>query len=287
MLLGAHMSIHGGLHNALTAAAGCGFGAVAMFVRNQVQWRVPPLSDEAVATFRRTRRRLGLSPVVAHGSYLVNLAGLRDVRRKSIRATRADLARCGRLGIEQLVLHPGSRADADEGIRLIAAGVNDALDAAACRRPKLLLETTAGSGNCIGRTFEQLAAILASVRRPRRVGVCLDTCHVFAAGYDIRSPRAYRETMAHFDRVIGLERLWAIHLNDSKRDLGSRVDRHEHIGRGQIGERGFANFVRDGRLAAVPMILETPKGTDGAGRDWDAVNAETLRRLARRPHRRR
>ena len=147
--------------------------------------------------------------------------------------------------------------------------------------------STAGSDNCIGHTFEQLAAILASVRRPRRVGVCLDTCHVFAAGYDIRSPRAYRKTMAHFDRVIGLERLWAIHLNDSKRDLGSRVDRHEHIGRGQIGERGFANLVRDGRLAAVPMILETPKGKDGAGRDWDAVNAETLRRLARRPRRRR
>ena len=243
---------------------------------------MPPLRDEAVAEFRRTRRRLGISPVVAHGSYLVNLAGRSAVRRKSIAAVRADLQRCGRLGIEYLVLHPGSRADADAGARLIADGVNEVFDALSCRRPKLLVETTAGAGHCIGHTFEQIAAILSRVRRPRRVGVCLDTCHVFAAGYDLRRPEAYRRTMRHFDRVVGLDRLGAIHLNDSRGELGSRRDRHEHIGRGRIGKGGFRNFVNDRRLAHVPMILETPKGTDDSGRDWDEINAETLRRLARR-----
>ena len=276
MLLGSHLSIAGGMHKALIAADSYGFGTVAMFVRNQAQWRVPPLSDEAVKTFRRTRRRLGISPVVAHGSYLVNLAGRYAIRRKSITAMVADLKRCGRLGIEYLVLHPGSRPNAEEGIRLIAEALDAIFDRLDFRRPKVLLETTAGMGNCIGHTFEQLAAILTRVRRRRRVGVCLDTCHIFAAGYDIRTAAAYRKTMAHFDRVIGLDRLMAIHLNDSRKGLGGRLDRHEHIGHGCIGRAAFAHFVNDPRLAAVPMILETPKGKGDAGQDWDRINAETV-----------
>ncbi|MGB2819482.1 MAG: deoxyribonuclease IV [Phycisphaerae bacterium] len=284
MLLGAHLSIAGGLHNALIAAGGYRFRTVGLFVRNQLQWRVPTLSDEAAAVFRRTRRRLGVSPVVAHGSYLVNLAGKHAVRRRSITATLADLTACGRLGIEYLVLHPGSRSDADEGIRLIAEALDGIFERLEHRRPKVLLETMAGAGNCIGHTFEQIAAILARVRRPRRLGVCLDTCHAFAAGYDMRTARAYRKTMAHFDRVIGLKRLLAVHLNDSLAPLGSRRDRHEHIGRGHIGKAGFANFVNDRRLTQVPMILETPKGKDSRGRDWDEINAETIRGL-RRPGR--
>jgi len=280
MLLGSHLSIAGGLHHALLAAGRYGFGTVAVFVRNQRQWHVPPLPASAVAEFRRVRRRLGIGPVVAHGSYLVNLAGDDEVRGKSVAATLADLERCGLLGIEYLVLHPGSRADADEGVRRIADALNEVLAACRFRRPRLLLETTAGAGHSIGGSFEQLAAILARLRRPRRVGVCLDTCHVFAAGYDLRTPRAYRRTLARFDRLIGLDRLGAIHLNDSLRGLGSRLDRHEHIGRGRIGRAGFAQFVRDRRLADVPMILETPKGLDDRGRDWDAVNAAVLRRLA-------
>ncbi len=282
MLLGAHLSIAGGLHNALTAAGGYRFRTVGLFVRNQLQWRARRLSEEAVAVFRRTRRRLGISPVVAHGSYLVNLAGKRAVRRRSIAATLADLAACGRLGIEYLVLHPGSRPNAEEGVRLIAEGLDQIFARLPHRRPKVLLETTAGAGNCIGHTFEQIAAVLTRVRRPRRLGVCLDTCHVFAAGYDLRTARAYRKTMARFDRVIGLERLRAVHLNDSLGPLGSRRDRHEHIGRGHIGKAGFANLVNDPRLAQVPMILETPKGKDDRGRDWDEINAETLRKLVRR-----
>jgi deoxyribonuclease-4 len=282
MLLGSHLSIEGGLDRALTEAGRHGLATVAMFVRNQLQWRVPPLSNEAVATFRQTRRRLGIGPVLAHGSYLVNLAGKYAVRRRSIAATKADLARCRRLGIDALVIHPGSREDGEEGIRRIAEALDGILDALGPGRPRVLLETTAGMGHCIGHRFEQLAAILRRMRRRRRVGVCLDTCHVFAAGYDLRTPRAYRRTLAAFHRAVSLRRLEAIHLNDSRTPLGSRVDRHEHIGRGHIGEAGFANFVNDPRLARIPMILETPKGRDPRGRDWDEINAETLRRLVRR-----
>jgi len=282
MLLGAHVSIAGGLDRALLSAAGYGFNAVALFLRNQVQWRCRPLAQDAVAKFRRTRRRTGIAAVVAHGSYLVNLAGFARVRRRSITATIEDLDRCGRLGIEHLVIHPGSRPDADKGIALIAEALDEILASCPRRRPKILLETTAGAGNTLGRSFEQIAAILARVARPRRLGVCLDTCHAFAAGYDFRTPAACRNTLESFDRVIGLDRLHAVHLNDSLRPLGSRVDRHAHIGRGEIGLRGFGALVRDARLHGVPMILETPKGTAPDGRDWDAVNAETIRRLAKR-----
>ena len=277
MLLGSHLSIAGGPVNALLSAERYGFRTVAMFVRNQRQWKAPRLGDEAVAEFRRVRRRLGIRPIVAHGSYLVNLAGRAALRRKSITAVREDLDRCGRLGIEYLVLHPGSRDNPAAGIALIADGLNRILDACRHRRPKILLETTAACGRSIGGTFEQLAGILAKVRRPRRVGVCLDTCHVFAAGYDLRTPAAYRRTMAALDRAVGLERVHAIHLNDSRHRLGSRRDRHAHIGQGKIRAAGFANLVNDSRWSRAPMILETPKGRDPRGRDWDDRNAAKLR----------
>jgi len=281
MLLGAHLSIAGGLHRALERAKGHGFDTVAMFVRNQRQWAAPELTDSAVRAFRRTRRGLGISPVVAHGSYLLNLAGGGEVWRKSIAAVREDLGRCDRLGIERLVIHPGSSWDAAAGLRRIADGLNEILSACRGAGPKVLLETTAGQGNCLGCTFEQLAEILSLLDRPGRVGVCLDTCHVFAAGYDIRTPPAYRRTMEQFDRILGLDRLSVVHVNDSLRPLGSRVDRHAHVGRGRIGRRGLANFINDPRLACVPFILETPKGTAPDGRDWDEVNATALRALVR------
>jgi deoxyribonuclease-4 len=281
MLLGSHLSIAGGLHNALIKAHKYRFDTLGMFVRNQRQWRAPPLSPLIVRRFRAVRRKLQLGPVVAHGSYLLNLAGRDDVRERSIDALAEDLARCSRLGIEYLVIHPGSHVDPAEGIALIA----DAIDHVLTRSPgrcRILLETTSGAGNTICARFEQLAEILRRLRTPRRVGVCLDTCHVFAAGYDIRGPKAYADTMAEFDAAVGLRRLRAIHLNDSRGELGSRLDRHEHIGRGRIGRRGFASFVRDRRLAGIPMILETPKGKDPRGRDWDLLNARTLRRLQAR-----
>ena len=282
MLLGSHLSIAGGMHLAIEKARSHGFDTLALFLRNQRRWKSPPLAEDAVARFRRARRVARVGPVVAHGSYLVNLAGRYAVRRRSIAATREELGRCGRLGIEYLVIHPGSRPDLPEGIRLIAEALNELVAGCAHRRPKVLLETTAGAGSTIGGRFEQIAAILDRLERPVRFGVCLDTCHVFAAGYDIRSPRAYARTMGKFDGIIGLRRLRAIHLNDSLHSLGSGRDRHAHIGRGRIGRRGFANFVNDPRLTDVPMILETPKGKRATdGRDWDDINAEIIRSLVR------
>ncbi|MCD4699670.1 MAG: deoxyribonuclease IV, partial [Phycisphaerae bacterium] len=246
MILGSHLSISGGLHRALESAGGYGFDCVAMFVRNQRQWRAGALSDEAIATFGEVRRRLKIAPVVAHGSYLVNLAGNADVRRKSIIAMSDELDRCERLGIEYLVFHPGSHAQADEGIDLVGDALNGIV-AASEGKTQILIETTAGQGHYLGRTFEQIAEILARLEQQERFGVCLDTCHIFAAGYDIRTPDAYRKTMAEFDKVIGLGKLPAIHLNDSVRELGSRVDRHAHIGQGKIGAAAFAEIVNDPR----------------------------------------
>lgn len=281
MLIGSHLSIAGGPQNALLSAVEYGFATVAMFVRNQRQWKSPPLTDETVETFRRLKLELKIAPVVAHGSYLVNLAGKSDVRGKSIRGMGEDLDRCGRLGIEYLVVHPGSRPDQTEGMAMIADAMNRVIADCPHHEPEVLLETTAGQGNCIGHTFEQLAEILSQLDKPKRFGVCLDTCHIFAAGYDIRTPAAYKKTMQQFDDVIGLDRLAAIHLNDSRGELGGRLDRHAHIGHGTIGKAGFANVVCDRRLAEMPMILETPKGTDQAGRDWDKVNTATLMSLCR------
>ena len=286
MILGAHLSIAGSLEAPLLSAAEMGFQTAGMFLRNQRQWSARPLDDKTVRRFKATRRRVGIGPLVAHGSYLVNLAGLAAVRKKSIAAMIEDLGRCGRLGVEYLVFHPGSRKNSAQGVRLIAAALNAIVAACPRNRAKILLETTAGQGNSIGHTFEQLDDILSRLDRPHRFGVCLDTCHIFAAGYDIRTPEAYAHTMAAFDGVLGLERLLAVHLNDSVGSLGSRIDRHTHIGAGCIGRKGFANFVNDPRLADVPMILETPKGKDPAGRDWDAVNARVLRKLVKnRPRR--
>ena len=277
MILGSHLSIAGGLHKALEKAAGYGFGAVALFVRNQVQWREPSLSDAKVLKFRKKRVELGIGPVIAHASYLVNLAGRKEIRDKSLTAMAADLDRCNRLGIDALVFHPGSNPDTAEGIRLIAEGLDEILTAVPAGPTTILLEGTAGQGNSVGCRFEHLAAILDRCKGRDRLGVCLDTCHLFAAGYDIRSADAYAATMDEFDRIVGLDTLRAIHLNDSKKPLGSRVDRHAHIGLGEIGADGFSQLVNDVRLAKIPMILETPKDVDEqTGRDWDEINFETL-----------
>ncbi len=281
MLIGSHLSIAGGLHNALLRASQYHFNTCAIFVRNQRQWKTPPLTDEQVELFRRTRKQLGFGPVVAHGSYLVNLAGLAPVRRKSIKAFAEEFDRCCRLGIEYLVIHPGARRDKQLGIRKIADAINETLETCEHRRPKVLLETTAGQGNGIGSSFEQLAEIISLIARKKRVGVCLDTCHIFAAGYDIRTPGNYAQTMQQFDEIIGIDKLLAIHLNDSRGELGTHLDRHAHIGEGTIGLAGFANFVNDPALTKVPMIMETPKGLDEAGQDYDWLNAHSLKSLVK------
>lgn len=278
MILGAHLSIAGGLEQALVKAGEYGFDAVALFLRNQRQWAASPMSEQTVEAFRRLRQELNIQAVVAHGSYLLNLAGQGEVYRRSMDAMVDDLERCRRLGIEDLVIHPGSCEDEQAGLERISQAVRELLDRSA-RSVRVVLETTAGQGACLGWRFEHLAEMIRRCGRPARVGVCIDTAHIFAAGYDIRSAEAYEQTMTQFERIVGLERLRVVHVNDSTRELGSRVDRHAHIGHGQIGLTAFHSLVNDARLAAVPLILETPKGEDEQGRDWDAVNARRLRRL--------
>lgn len=280
LLLGAHLSIAGGVVNALEAARRHAFNVLAMFVRSHRQWRSPELPVSMAREFRRTRSRLGIRAIVAHGSYLVNLAAAGPLRRRSVEAMLDEMDRCRRLGIEFLNIHPGCCQAQRQGIKRVAIALAEIVDRHGRGGPRVLLELTAGQGGSLGSSFEQMAELLSTLS-PVRFGVCIDTCHVFAAGYDIRTPETYSRTMDEFDRVIGLGRLSAVHLNDSKRELGSRVDRHEHIGKGLIGAGGIANFVRDPRLADVPKLLETPKGLDPQGRDYDDLNAETVRQLWR------
>ncbi len=279
MLLGSHLSIAGGLHNALIKARQYGFDAMAMFVRNQRQWRAGVLSDADVELFRRTRRELKIGPIVAHGSYLLNLAGSDEIRRKSIDAIVEDYCRCERLGMEYLVVHPGSNAVLAEGIRLIAEGLKEVFAACGRGSAKVLLGTTAGGGGSVGGRFENLAEVLRQLRPCKRVGVCLDTCHVFAAGYDIRTRDAYDAMGPPLEKQSRPANLLAIHLNDSKTEFNSHWDRHAHIGHGKLGLEVFRWLANDARFADVPMILETPKELDEHGRDWDEVNAEVMRGL--------
>ena len=281
-MFGSHLSIAGGLHHALLAAAELNLQTVQIFTRNQRRWNAPPLNKPEVRRFRAQADRLGFSRIVAHDSYLVNLAaGDEQLRQKSIAAFAGELNRCARLGISFLVTHGGSHGGAGEarGIRRLIDSLNEAL-AAADKRVIVCLETTAGQGTALGWRFEQLADIIAGVRDPERLGVCLDTCHVLAAGYDIATEQGIRGTMSEFDRIIGLNRLRVIHLNDSRKPLGSRVDRHAHIGCGHVGLPAFSYLCSDVRFLPIPKILETPKETAPDGRPWDQINLSILRALA-------
>lgn len=281
MNLGSHLSVSGGLYKALDQAAAYNFSSVAIFVRNQVQWKVTPLNDDAIERFKETRERLKIRNVVAHASYLINLAGKEEVRAKSIPAMISDVERCQQLNVEYLVLHPGSNPDLEKGIDMIAAGLNDIIKQTKNCNTRILLETTAGQGNCIGHQFEHIAAIIEKVKDSNRIGVCLDTCHIFAAGYDIRTTKTYKKTMKQFEDTIGFKNLFAIHLNDSKKDLGTRVDRHEHLSHGFIGKEAFVNLANDKRLIDIPFIMETPREKDGDGQDWDPINAAFFRSLVK------
>lgn len=281
---GAHLSVAGGHENAIREAARLGCDCVQIFVKNQLQWTAGPLGDEGIRAFQEARAHFGIAPVIAHASYLPNLASPNAVlRRRSIAAIIDELHRCHALGAEGLVLHPGAHMGAGvaAGLRRVAA----ALDAIHTRTPgcttRLLLETTAGQGTTLGSEIAQFEVILACVRDAGRVGICLDTCHLFAAGYDLGDEADYERTMTELTRYVGLDRVKCIHVNDSKQACGSRKDRHEHIGRGALGRRAFVQLLNDARLAEVPRILETPKGRDGRGRDWDRVNLSRLRGLSR------
>ncbi|MCH7491936.1 MAG: deoxyribonuclease IV [Gemmatimonadetes bacterium] len=279
---GAHMSVAGGFENAFAAGLRAGCDCLQIFVKNQRQWNAKPLTDEVVHSYRTAARETGLSPVVAHASYLVNLASPdAALRRRSVAALADEVIRCHRLGVAYLVLHPGAHMGegVDSGIRRIIRCLDDLHKAVADASTSVLLETTAGQGSSIGHEVEHLARIIDGVRQPERLGVCVDTCHVFAAGYDISTADGYERLATELVDLITLDHVKCFHVNDSKGACGSRVDRHEHIGKGKIGSAGFRNLLNDPRFASVPKILETPKGVDGRGTDLDRVNLGRLRRL--------
>ncbi len=275
--LGAHFSIAGGLHKALVRAGDYGCTAVQIFTKNASTWKERILTDQDIEAFGGARRETGIGAIASHTAYLINLAS--PEKKKFDRACTAltgEMTRSAQLGIPWVVHHPGAHMGTGEtaGIQRIAEGINRVLHETQDNGPRLLLETCAGQGTTLGHTFEQLAAIFERVEQRDRLGFCLDTCHIFAAGYDIRTETAYHQTMAAFDRILGLDRLKVIHTNDARRELGSRVDRHHHIGKGEIGSLGFSLIMNDKRLAHIPKILETPKKEGGI--DWDRRNLDCL-----------
>lgn len=280
MPIGAHESIQGGVSNAPGRGAEVGCEALQVFTRNNVQWNFPELTDEEARAFRKAVRQTGLKPVIAHNCYLVNLgSGDRSIRRKSFTTLLDELNRCDMLGIGDLVIHPGSHPSGPgEAIGYICDALNEAFEKTPDIKVRILLETTAGAGNQAGRTFDELRRMIDLIRFPKRIGVCVDTCHIFAAGYDIRTEAAYRKTFDEFGKVVGRRRLRAFHLNDCKAGLGSHVDRHQHIGRGHIGREAFRLLLNDARFARLPMIIETPKSDDERD-DWDIVNISLLKKL--------
>ncbi|MEW6517883.1 MAG: deoxyribonuclease IV [Thermodesulfobacteriota bacterium] len=279
-LLGAHMSVAGGLHLAFSRITQVGGQALQIFTRNQRQWRAAPISAEEQRLFQAAWRQWGDWPVAAHNSYLINLASPNlEVRDRSVIALAAELERCAALAIPLLIMHPGSHGGEGvaAGLERLVEHLDQALSrATGAEQVTILLENTAGQGNALGAAFAEIAFVLKHAAHSSRLGVCLDTCHLFAAGYDFRTRKSYRQTMDEFDRLIGLDRLRFFHLNDSIKGLGSRVDRHEHIGRGRIGLAGFRNFLSDPRFRDQPMTLETPKGKD---LKEDMVNLQVLRKL--------
>ena len=273
------MSISGGVDKAIIRGASVGCRAVQIFTKNSNQWAAKELDDEVLARFRANMVETGITSVVAHDSYLINLASPNnDLREKSFRAFLDEMDRCRKLGIKSLIMHPGSHTGSgeEEGIKTIAAELRKLLAMSVGWGVDIVLETTAGQGTNLGYSFEQLADIIESAGSHERLKVCLDTCHLFASGYDISTAYGYHETMESFDRLIGLNQIVAFHLNDSKKGLGSRVDRHEHLGKGEIGETAFMMIMKDVRFKTIPKILETPKGKE---MDEDRHNLAFLKNL--------
>lgn len=280
-MFGSHLSIAGGMHNALLEAEKLGCETVQVFTKNQKQWNCAPLAEGAIGDWKSHCKRLKFKRTVSHDSYLINLASPDEgMWGKSVALFMDELARCAALGVPYLVTHPGAHMGQGEAAGL--ERVATALDVIHARVPAdgvmTCLEITAGQGTSLGWRLEHLAEIIDRVKEPGRLGVCLDTAHLFAAGYDFRG-RKYAGFRKLVQKTVGISRVKVLHLNDSKKRLGSRVDRHEHIGRGEIGLDGFRPFVRDEAWEKVPKILETEKGEDEKGRSWDAINLEVLRGL--------
>ena len=282
---GAHMSIAGGLHHAFAAGVEVGCDCLQVFVKNQRQWTAPPLSEEAIRAWTRAARQTRLSPVVAHDSYLINLASPDSAaRQKSVNAFVDELTRCEALGIRFLVTHPGAHMGEGEaaGMRRIVTSFKAIHKSTPGYKVRTLLETTAGQGTALGYRFEHLATILDGVADGERMDVCFDTCHVFAAGYDFRRADRYEEMIGEFDRLVGTRRIKCFHMNDSKRELGSRVDRHENIGKGQLGLGAFRLLLNEEQFSNVPMLLETPGGEEGYRRDLATLRSLLNPRLIKK-----
>ena len=280
MYLGAHMSIAGGLYMAFERIRAVDGTALQIFTRNQRQWKIPPLTDYDIELFTVAREQWGDYPIAAHDSYLINLASPDpELARRSRSGFANELKRVEALSIPFLVTHPGSHLGQGvySGIKRYAANLDAAIEDSGTHSCLILLETTAGQGTNLGSTFEELARIIELSAHPDRLGVCFDTCHAFAAGYDIRTPETYAATFDAFDKAIGLDLLRFFHVNDAKVPLGSHKDRHDHIGQGEIGLDGFRNLMRDPRFADVPKTLETPKKPD---LEDDRRNLNILRQLA-------
>ena len=286
-ILGAHMSIAGGYYKAVDAAAELGMDTVQIFTKNNNQWRAKPITDDDVHRFRQSLRDGTIQMPVAHASYLLNLASPDDsLWQKSLDGLIVEMRRAEQFGLHGLVIHPGSYTTSDEagGLARIVQALDEMHDQTPGLQARCLLETTAGQGTNLGHRFEHLATILNGIRDPDRVGICFDTCHVFAAGYGLIERKEYLATMRDFNRLVGVAKIEAFHLNDSKRERGSRVDRHENIGHGALGLEPFRHLLNDRRFRRTPMYLETPKG-DCEGEPWDAVNLRRLRGLIKRPSR--
>lgn len=280
-ILGAHMSIAGGYYKSVEAAREQGCDCVQLFTKNNNQWRAKPLTDEEAKRFQEALAELRISHPISHNSYLINLAAPNDeLWRKSIDAHRVELERAEALGIPYVVAHPGAftTSSEEEGLQRVISALDEIHVSMPKCKARTLLETTAGQGSCLGHRFEHLATILNGVKRPERLGVCVDTCHVFAAGYPLGTKTEYKRTIDALASIVGLEQIKAFHLNDSVKGLGSRVDRHAHIGKGCLGLEPFRHLLNDRRFREIPMYLETPK-EEVDGEHMDAVNLRLLRSL--------
>lgn len=280
-LLGAHMSISGGYYKAVAAAAELGMDCVQLFTKNNNQWNAKPITPSEIEDFRSTLKQTGLQAPVAHDSYLINLASPKpELWQKSVDAFKHELERAEALGLMGVVMHPGAYVDStpEEGLARIVAALDEIHAATAGLKTLTLLETTAGQGSTLGAQFAELGWIIQHAKHPERLGVCVDTCHIFAAGYPLIEQADYESTFTQFDTLIGIERIKAFHLNDSLKPLASRVDRHAHIGEGFLGLEPFRHVLNDPRFKTIPMYLETPKG-EADGEQLDARNLRTLRSL--------
>jgi len=276
-ILGAHTSIAGGVDKAVDLAGKLNFQTMQIFTKSGNRWGDRPLSEQTIENYKNKLSKTKISPVIAHDSYLINLcASNEELLKKSIDSFADELERCEKLGIEYLNFHPGAHTGRgiEEGIKTIIESLNIAHEITKEFKVKSMLELTAGQGTSLGSRFEEIRKIIDGVEEKNRMCVCIDTAHIFAAGYDLRSEKAYEKTMSEFDAIIGLDLLNCIHMNDSKKELGSRVDRHAHIGEGFIGLEGFTNIMNDKRLENVPKILETPK--DSKEQLEDLKDIETL-----------